>query len=1046
MQSFRSETSRVLPALIAAVAALLVLPGCRSEAGAPPPADAPPPAEAGSAVPQEQAPDVREPAAAAKAAGDKPLAVGGRTIYVATDGDDASADPTDIKTPLRTIQKAASMALAGDTVVIRGGTYRETVAARLAASAEHPVLFRPYRSEKVVVSGADVVAGPWENVDGHVWATLLPDRFESRQSQSDQVFCDGRMLHVARHPNFAPHGEVMQPGSWMTVDRTLAARNITGENEWGKIAKGGAASYTIECAELAELKGPWDDATVWIKPEEHGVSWGFGHVGPIIRREGKKLEFNIYNEVGEFSTVGRGIRFFLYDKREALDAPGEWWLDRKANRLYVWLPADADPNEHTIEVKRRDYAFDLSLSSYVTLKGIHVFAATITTDNLYSDGRGGGHWLTGNRDSDNPNVAQGNAPAHHITLDGVRAKYVSHFIGTWGFLHGQWTNASGIQLVGTDHVMNSCAVEYSAGNGVSLFGHRHKVINCIIHDVAYSAAHSSGIFFSHGRTVLPTDYEIAHNTIYRAGWGLIDCSNLYSSDPRRPSRVHHNFLDAPGLLTKDVGGIRFVGHTKPPHEVNGTRVDHNVVRGCVAALGNAIYFDFNNNYVADHNIVSHSTNMMNINDAHDIVIANNTGHTLQGGIGGNPKRTKFRNVVVRNNLTNCGLPRADRLDPAYKAGHNLVARDFSGLVVNAPAGDFRPKNGSKLIDAGLTVPPLTDGFSGKAPDIGALEAGGDDWTKSAGADWALVKAPSHLQAAAKADGTVRLRWKDNSDNEAGFVAERGYKTDHPNGGWEYIIAARVGANVTEAEDRINGPYREYFYRVRTRRSRYSAPVVLKAGNAGRTKVTFERDQGFAPGDLDGQQNWIGVDGGRGLGMADPKAFHIAGRDGGQCLKIVGDSGNTSVAALGSLALLDDAFKPRESRLSFSFKVALARLAEGADKGLFKLAIGGVGFWRGPGDDLVAFEVTPDGTVKCGWMKVAKLREAGKWYTVSGILDVAKGRVEDLTVAGKRIDVNYKSKPGKSRIENAYYQLHGRVKDPGQAVMLDDLTLTVAASE
>ena len=37
--------------------------------------------------------------------------------------------------------------------------------------------------------------------------------------------------------------------------------------------------------------------------------------------------------------------------------------------------------------------------------------------------------------------------------------------------------------------------------------------------------------------------------------------------------------------------------------------------------------------------------------------------------------------------------------------------------------DFRLKPGSPAIDAGMELPSITDGFTGKAPDIGAFETG-----------------------------------------------------------------------------------------------------------------------------------------------------------------------------------------------------------------------------------------------------------------------------------------------------------------------------------
>jgi hypothetical protein len=39
------------------------------------------------------------------------------------------------------------------------------------------------------------------------------------------------------------------------------------------------------------------------------------------------------------------------------------------------------------------------------------------------------------------------------------------------------------------------------------------------------------------------------------------------------------------------------------------------------------------------------------------------------------------------------------------------------------AADFRLRPGSAAVDRGIELPNITDGFSGRAPDLGALEVG-----------------------------------------------------------------------------------------------------------------------------------------------------------------------------------------------------------------------------------------------------------------------------------------------------------------------------------
>ncbi|KRF18426.1 hypothetical protein [Paenibacillus sp. Soil787] len=62
------------------------------------------------------------------------------------------------------------MAQAGDTVNIRGGTYRETVTPANSGTAGNKIKFQNYNGEAVVVSGADLVTG-WTQ-GGEYWQRM----------------------------------------------------------------------------------------------------------------------------------------------------------------------------------------------------------------------------------------------------------------------------------------------------------------------------------------------------------------------------------------------------------------------------------------------------------------------------------------------------------------------------------------------------------------------------------------------------------------------------------------------------------------------------------------------------------------------------------------------------------------------------------------------------------------------------------------------------------------------------------------------------------
>ena len=55
----------------------------------------------------------------------------------------------------------------------------------------------------------------------------------------------------------------------------------------------------------------------------------------------------------------------------------------------------------------------------------------------------------------------------------------------------------------------------------------------------------------------------------------------------------------------------------------------------------------------------------------------------------------------------------------------LDAKDLTKIqkLYDAKDLDFRLKPGSAAVDRGAVIPNVTDGYSGKAPDLGALELG-----------------------------------------------------------------------------------------------------------------------------------------------------------------------------------------------------------------------------------------------------------------------------------------------------------------------------------
>ena len=104
------------------------------------------------------------------------------TYYVSPSGNNANTG-TSTSAPFRTIQYAMDRVVAGDTVVLRGGTYREQVESIRGGTLDKPVYLVAHPGEIPVIKGSDIVTG-WVQDSGAVW------KKSGWPHNSQQVFVD----------------------------------------------------------------------------------------------------------------------------------------------------------------------------------------------------------------------------------------------------------------------------------------------------------------------------------------------------------------------------------------------------------------------------------------------------------------------------------------------------------------------------------------------------------------------------------------------------------------------------------------------------------------------------------------------------------------------------------------------------------------------------------------------------------------------------------------------------------------------------------------
>jgi len=302
-------------------------------------------------------------------------------IFVAPTGSDTH--PGTLERPFATLQRAqqAARKAAGReavTVMLRAGTYYLpeplVFTAADSGSKAAPVIFQAYQNEQPVISGGIRMRNlKWQPYKDGILQAKLPAGFTT-----DQLFVNGDRQPMARYPNF-----------------DLRVLHFNG---------------TAADAITPERAARWKDPTGGFIHALHAAEWGGMHY--LITGKGADNKITYEGGWQNNRPMGMHKKFrFVENIFEELDAPGEWFLDKKTSVLYFYPPAGVDPSTATFEAVCLKHLIEIRGTEqapvrYLSFKGLTFrHAARTFMENKeplvrsdWTTYRGGALFLTGSED------------------------------------------------------------------------------------------------------------------------------------------------------------------------------------------------------------------------------------------------------------------------------------------------------------------------------------------------------------------------------------------------------------------------------------------------------------------------------------------------------------------------------------------------------------------------------------------------------------------------------------------------------------------------
>ena len=398
-----------------------------------------------------------------------------------------------LKRPLRSIEAALAKAAAAEDaeveILFRAGTYYLPATVRIEAVdfAGKKLSLASYPGETAVFSGGKRLFPDWKATEAGYWKASVDE------SSIDQLYIDGKKRVLARYPNYS-EGECLN----------------------------GTAADALSARKVASWKNPQGGFIHAL----HQGRWGSMHYA-ITGKQDTLLTYEGGEQMNRPSPMHPQYRF-VENIFEELDAPGEWFFDKKEKVLYYYPLPGEDMRKTVVETAALAHILELSgtpdcLLKNVTVRGIRFEHALRTVMFPYerlmrsdwSIYRGAALVLENTEDC----VVSG----CEFTNLGGNALFVSRYNRNARIEHNHihHIGASAVCLVGDTGVVRLELVDYGGrvsydevdrvpGPRSGAYPRQCVVEDNLIHHIGEVEKQVAGV-----QIQLAAQIQVSHNTIYR---------------------------------------------------------------------------------------------------------------------------------------------------------------------------------------------------------------------------------------------------------------------------------------------------------------------------------------------------------------------------------------------------------------------------------------------------------------------------------------------------------------------------------------------------